>query len=285
MHETADTAVESLRGRAADVPYAAFAPRGGPRPGAPVVLAWHLMDPPRSESAFATSVPLHGLDAWRIYLGLPLSGSRLPAGGVDEVMRLGYEDAVLNLLGPAAVGAAGEFGAAFLALRERLELEPGPIGVMGGSIGAAVAQLVMAEGDLAVAAAVLISPVVQLRRAVEANERRYGVTYAWSGASEAVAERLDFVARADELSRRSRPAVLVMVGEQDDRAFHESGAELVEALSVPAHAGAEAELVSIPDMAHTLAEEPGTEPAPQEPHAAAVDRRAVEWFRRHLTVR
>jgi hypothetical protein len=35
-------------------------------------------------------------------------------------------------------------------------------------------------------------------------------------------------------------------------------------------------------MGHALAEEPGTEPAPQLPCAKAVDRLAVEWRRRHL---
>lgn len=44
------------------------------------------------------------------------------------------------------------------------------------------------------------------------------------------------------------------------------------------------ELVVIPAMAHALADEPGTDPAPQTPHATLVDRRyAVEWFRHHLT--
>jgi hypothetical protein len=35
-------------------------------------------------------------------------------------------------------------------------------------------------------------------------------------------------------------------------------------------------------MGHALAEEPGTEPAPQTAHAAEVDRRAVAWLDRHL---
>lgn len=41
----------------------------------------------------------------------------------------------------------------------------------------------------------------------------------------------------------------------------------------------------IPGMAHALADEPGTDPAPQTPHAAIVDRLAAEWFRRHLPTR
>ncbi len=37
-----------------------------------------------------------------------------------------------------------------------------------------------------------------------------------------------------------------------------------------------------PGMAHPLAEEPGTEPAPRTPHAKIVDRLAVAWFRERL---
>jgi pimeloyl-ACP methyl ester carboxylesterase len=144
---------------------------------------------------------------------------------------------------------------------------------LGGSIGAAVAQLAIAESGLPFAAAVLVSPVVRMRDTVAAGERRFDTTYAWSAEAEAVADRFDFVARAAELAG---PAVLLVVGEDDDRGFHEPAAELRAALAP------RAELVVIPDMGHALADEPGVEPAPQTRHAAEVDRRAVAWFQRHL---
>jgi hypothetical protein len=173
------THANTVAGLAAGVPFVAVPPQGAPRASAPVVLAWHLLDPPRTERALAAALPLRGLDAWRIYLGLPLSGSRMPAGGLDELMRLGYEDAVMNLHRRVVYGAVDELGPAFSELRERLGILDGPVGVMGGSNGAAVAQLVVAEGDLDVRAAVLVSPVIRLRRAVSAMERRFGVAYPW----------------------------------------------------------------------------------------------------------
>lgn len=277
---------EPIAGRAAGVPFVAVPPAGGARPSAPVVVAWHLMDPPRTEAAFAAAVPLHGLDAWRIYLGLPLTGSRMPPGGADEVMRLGFEDAVLKLQMPVVYGAAEELGAAFSDLRRELGLDAGAVGVMGGSIGAAVAQLVLAESELDISATVLISPVVRLRRAVDAMARRYGITYPWSDESNAVAGRLDFVARAADIVRRQgEPAVLLVVGEEDDAGIREPAAELESALRQRYAAEERAALVTVPQMAHALAEEPGTEPAPQAAHAATVDRRAVEWFERYLTGR
>lgn len=268
-----------ITGHAAGVPFVALPPAGGRRDGAPVVVAWHPQDAPRTEAAFASAIPLAGLDAWRIYFGLPLNGSRLPAGGVDEVLRMGYEDAVLNLFGPIVDGAAGEFGAAFSALADQLSLTPGPVGLMGGSIGAAVAQAVVADGGhgLDVRAAALLSPVIQLRLTVHANERVYDVTYPWSDASTAVADRLDFVARAGELAGT---AILAVVGGDDDPTFCDAAGRLVAALR---DAGTPAELVVVPRMGHALAEEPGTRPAPQTAHARIVDGHAAAWFARYLT--
>lgn len=271
-------------GIAAGVPFIAVPPPAGPRVTAPVVVAWHLQDPPRTEAAFAAALPLAELDAWRIYLGLPMSGSRTPAGGMEELMRLGYEDAVLNIHGPVTDQAAEEFAPTLAELRDRLDLADGSIGVLGGSIGAAVAQLVIAEGDVEVSAAVLVNPLVQLRRVIEVLGRRFGITYRWSDPSLAVARRLDFVARADEIARRGQPPVLLVVGGDDDpRGFREPAQELRDSLASRYTDPKDAELVVVPGMGHALAEEPGTEPAAQTEHAAQVDAHAVRWLQRHLT--
>ena len=270
-------------GVAAGVPFLAVPPVTT-RPSAPVVVAWHLMDPPRTEAAFAAALPLEGLDAWRIYLGLPMSGSRLPAGGFDELMRLGYEDAVLNIQGPVVTQAAEEFEAVWPELRKTLDLGDGPIGLLGGSVGAAVAQLVLAEGRAAVSAAVLVSPLVQLRPTVDAMARGFGFTYPWSEASLAVARRQDFVARAEEIAGRGQPAVLLVVGEDDDdEGFRRSAATLQAALAARYHEPERVQVLSVPGMAHALAPEPGLEPAPQTASAAQVDQHAVAWFQRHLS--
>ena len=273
-----DTALVPRTGVAAGVPYVAVPPLT-PSPSAPVVVAWHMLDAPRTEAAFAAALPLAGLDAWRLYFGLPMSGSRLPAGGLDELMRLGYEDAVGNLYGPIIEQAAEEFEGAWTELRKTLRLGDGPIGVLAGSGGAAVAQLALADGGLRASAAVLVSPLVQLRAAVDAIGRQFGVSYPWSEPSLAVARRLDFLARADELAAHGEPAVLLVVGEEDDQeGFRQPAARLRDALS----ARSEVDMVVVPGMVHALAEEPGMEPAPQTPHATEVDRLAVDWLGRHL---
>lgn len=264
-----------ITGVAAGVPFVALPPASG-SPDAPVVVAWHLLDAPCTEAAFAAALPLDGLDAWRFYLGLPLCGSRTPPGGADEVMRLGYEDAVLNLYGPITTQAAAELGPALDALRARFGVAPGPVALLGGSQGTQVVQLVLAEVDLPVAAAVLVSPVAQLRPLVEANGERFGFTYPWSETSLAMARRLDFVARAGEDPARADVPTLIVVGESDHPAGIRGPAAALHA-ALPG-----SELVEVPGMEHELAEAPGVEPAPQTPAAAAVEEIVTRFLRAHL---
>jgi pimeloyl-ACP methyl ester carboxylesterase len=272
--------MQEITGVAAGVPYVALAPDGEPR-DAPLVVAWHLHDPPRSETAMAAALPLNGLPAWRVYLGLPMSGSRLPDGGLESFFQLGYEDAVLKVFEPTCRQAVEEFPSALAALRRQLPLGDAPLGLMGGSAGALVALCVLAELSLPVRAAALVSPAIRLPAVVAANERRFDVTYQWTEQSRAAADRLDFVARAEEIAKRDA-AVLLVVGSQDDEAGIRTPAEhLWRVLS--RLAPDRTALTSIPGMAHALAEEPGLHPAPQTPHAARVDTVVAEWFHRHLS--
>jgi pimeloyl-ACP methyl ester carboxylesterase len=273
-----------IEGVASGVPFLAIPPEGGANPESATIVAWHLLDPPRTPAAFAAALPLAGVDAWRVYLGLPMSGSRKPAGGDEELLRLGYEDGVLNIQGPITDQAAREFGAAFAEIAVQLNLGSGPVGLVGGSAGAAVALLVLAEQDIDVAAAVLVSPLVRLRSLVEAMERHFGVEYSWSDRSREVATRLDFVERAGEIAeRRQDPAVLLVVGEDDDiDGLRRPAEELRDALAGRYAEPARVRLELVSGMGHQLAEPPGDDPAPQTPSAGQVDRLAVDWFRRYL---
>lgn len=272
-----------VTGLAAGVPYVALPPAGD-RQRAPLVVVWHLMDPPRTEAAMAAALPMAAVPAWRVFLGLPMFGARMPAGGPEEVMRLGAEDYVLNLFTPVVEQAAAEAPAAVAALRSQLDVSEGHLGLAGGSAGAAVALLLLAEGDLPVAAAALVSPVVRVARVVEVGERTYGVTYTWNEESRAAAERFDFVARAGDIARRDpQPPVLVVSGGRDEVEFREPATALRDALRGLYAAPDRVGFADVPEMAHAIAEEPGVEPAPQTAEAKDVDAAVTEWFRRHLT--
>jgi pimeloyl-ACP methyl ester carboxylesterase len=283
--------MEPVTGSANGVPFVALPPEplepheGSGAPGekattAPLVVAWHLQDPPRTETAMAAALPLRGIPAWRVYLGLPLSGSRLPAGGLDAFFALSYDDAVLNVFGPVCRQAVDELPGALAGLRDRLPISDAPLGLVGGSVGAFIAQSVLAETDLPVSTVALVSPAIRLESMVAMNEARFDVVYGWTGESRAVADRLDFLARADELAQRGA-AIQLVVGEDDDPENIRGPAEdLWSVLS--AHAPERTALVAIPGMRHALAEEPGIDPAPPTPAATRVDAAITAWFHRHL---
>jgi hypothetical protein len=262
----------AIRGTAAGVPFLAVPPAGD-RESAPVVIAWHLLSPPCTPEAFAAAIPLAGLDAWRIYLGLPLTGERLPPGGYDEVMRLGYEDAVRHLQYPIPRDAAAEFPAAFAALREQLGLGADvPVGMVGGSAGSAAMLLALANGARA-AAAVAVSPITNLKEATDATGRHFGVEYPWDAETLAMVAELDFAARADQLA--GVPLRIVVGGDDDAEGFRRPAEALHAALPG-------SDLVVVEGQGHDLAEAPGFEPAPQLPGAARVDALVVEWLKEHL---
>ncbi len=262
-----------IQGTAAGVPFLAVPPEGD-RATAPVVIAWHLLSPPCTPEAFAAAIPLAGLDAWRIYLGMPMTGARLPEGGYDEIMRLGYEDAVRNLQYPIPRDAAAEFPAAFAALREQLDIGADvPVGLVGGSAGSAAMLLALANGVRA-AAAVAISPITNLKEATDATGRHFGVEYPWDEETLALVAELDFAARADQLAG---VPLRIVVGAEDDAEGFLRPAEALHA-ALPG-----SDLVVVEGQGHDLAEAPGFEPAPQLPGAARVDELVVEWLKEHLT--
>ena len=272
--------MQPITGVAAGVPYVALPPEAHPD-GAPLVVAWHLHDPPRTEAAMAASLPLNALPAWRVYLGLPLSGSRLPEGGLEGFFRLASEDAVLNVFEPTCRRAVEEFPAALDVIRGTLPGADGPLAMLGGSVGALVALSLIAETDLPVRAAALVSPAIRLTGVVALNERRFNVSYPWTERSRAVARRLDFVARAGEIARRGAPVLLVLGALDDEEGIKVPAEQLWHLLA--GGAPGRATIVTIPDMTHALAEEPGLVPAPQTPHAARVDSAVAGWLGRHLS--
>jgi dienelactone hydrolase len=275
-----------IRDVVASVPYVALPPAGrqADREPAPLIIAWHLNDPPRSAAAMAAALPLAGVAAWRVYLDLPMHGKRQLPGGLEEFMQLGYTDAVLKAFEPQVSQAVDEFPAVLAELRAQLPVTGGPIGVAGASIGALPAQLVMAGDCAQVSAAALISPVIQLAEVVAANERRFGVSYPWSEASRAVAARFDFVARAAEIAAHDpQPAILLVTGAEDDPAFPRQAQRLHAGLRQRYSDPDRVSLTTIPGMGHAFAAEPGIEPAAQATEAKLVDAAVTDWFGRFLS--
>ncbi|MEU6676137.1 alpha/beta hydrolase [Streptomyces sp. NPDC046925] len=258
----------AITGTAAGVPFTALPPSGGGP--APLLVTWHMLDAPRSDAAFAAALPMNGLPVWRVHLGMPMCGARMVDGSMDAGLELVREDVLMSYLEPFVRQATEEFPAALASLRAQLPLDEGPIGVLGGSLGGAVALRVLADTGIPVFAGAVVNAAIRMRSVVDL----FPGDYPYDPASEQAVDGLDFVARADAIAARA--PLLVVSGELDHPGLRADASDLVEAL------GKRSELLSIPGLAHPLAEEPGIEPAPQLPVAREVEAGLVGWFRRHL---
>ena len=166
--------------------------------------------------------------------------------------------------------ATQEFPAALASIRVQLPVDDGPIGVLGGSLGGAVALRTLADTEIPVFAGAVVNGAIRMRSVVDL----FPGDYPYDAESEKAVDSLDFVAKAGVIATHA--PLLVVSGELDHPALRADAFHLLDAL------GKSSELLSIPGLAHPLADEPGIEPAPQLPLAREVDAGLTTWFRRHL---
>ena len=90
--------MEAITGTAAGVPYTALPPASALDGPAPLIVTWHMLDAPRTDAAFAAALPMTGVPAWRVHLGMPMCGARMVDGRVDAAIELARKDAVMAFL-------------------------------------------------------------------------------------------------------------------------------------------------------------------------------------------
>lgn len=277
---------EPITGTAAGVPFTALPPTVTVQGPVPLVVTWHMLDAPCTDPAFAAALPMTGVPAWRAHLGMPLCGARMLEGGRDAIVELVRRDAVMAYVDPIVGQAAEEFPAALAQLREQLPVDNGALGVVGGSMGGAVALEILARTEVPITAAALVNPAVRARSVVKLLKDAIGGPYLWNKQSRAAADRLDFVARAGDIAARTpQPPLLVISGELDFPVLRADAAELVGALRDRYAQADHVRLTTVADLPHPLAEQPGLEPAPQLAATKVVDEAMTQWFRRHLPAR
>jgi pimeloyl-ACP methyl ester carboxylesterase len=267
---------EPITGTAAGVPYTALAPDAETDA---LIVTWHMLDAPRSNAAFAAALPLSGVPAWRVHLGMPYCGARMVDGSMDKGIELMREDPVLSYAAAFVEQAVSEFPAALAEARAQLGIGDGFLGVLGGSLGGMVVLRNLALHEIPIKAAALVNPAVRVRSMITLIEGVTGRPYSWNAESAAAADLLDFASHANDVVAAQAPVLLVS-GENDFPDFRVDADKLITTLS---ERGLAAELTTVPGLAHPLADEPGIEPSPQWATTKIVDEAITQWFLRHLS--
>ncbi|NZA27102.1 hypothetical protein H0E84_12000 [Luteimonas sp. SJ-92] len=239
------------------------------------ILLWHGFGPPASERELMELLPLDGVPAVKVYLGLPLFGARAPAPG--ELARRQTEDLASGVFEPVVMAAAKELPAIVAALRAAGCLDrDAAVGLFGFSAGGAAAFYALAERDVSASAAVVLNASTGLGASVDAWERATGGSYAWTDRARALAARSDAGSRAADIAAgEPPPALLILQGADDAMVDGVHAAAALEALQPhygEVHAG-RLRLQAIEGMAH----------APAASAALEALRAAISaWFSRHL---
>lgn len=244
---------------------------------APIVL-WHGFGPPASEQALMRAFPLDDVPAIKVYLGLPMFGSRAPEGGIDELIHRQREDVALRVFKPVVLGAADELPRVVEALKRQGCMQIGDkVGLFGFSAGGTSVLLSLAQRKVSVGAAVLLNPSTGLKASVEAFEHATGLTYAWTPEGRALAKRADAIEHAAEIATGNPPpAILIVQGAKDDVISKTSLTELEKALEpryAHVHKSERFRYIVIDDLRHNSSS--GT--TDDELH-----RQASAWFNRYL---
>jgi len=246
-----------------------------PRVSRPPIVLWHGFGPPETGSALMNALPLDDVPAVKVYLGLPLFGSRAPPGGIKELGRRQAEDFAMLLFKPVVVGAADELPSVVAALRQRGCLAAGqPVGLTGFSAGGAAVLVALMQGKVAVSTAAIVNASTGLNASVHALERVTKQPYAWTPASRALAGRTDAARHAAQIARGEPPtALLIVQGGRDAVLAPETAIALDQALRPYYRAngnGARLKLMLVHGMPHDWTSDPHD--------AVGVSRAIGDWF-------
>jgi predicted esterase len=219
----------------------------------PPIILWHGFGPPDSELDLMNALPLDDVPAVKVYLGLPMFGSRTLANG--ELVRRQKEDLGSLVFEPVVMGGAKELPAVVRELERHNCMTPGAaIGLFGFSAGGAAVLYALAESDVRIGAAVTLNASTGLSASVKAFERVTKGSYEWSDATRKLAQRSDAVSRAKDIAAGEPPPALLIVHGADDAMLTPAVAITLHEALLPLYSKANAsqrlQLTVTPGLAH-----------------------------------
>ena len=242
----------------------------------PPIVLWHGFGVPASEAAMMNALPLDDVPAIKVYLGLPLFGTRAPPGPHDSVATRQSEDYALRLFEPAVVGAVKELPSVVAALRKGGCMKSGEaVGLFGFSAGGAAVLIALADHDVPVRAAVTVNAPTSLEVAIEALERATKRPFSWTSESRALAFRADAVKRAADIVKTRQPPALLLFHGADDTVITPIGAtslyQALQPLYERAGVADRLEVVIAPGVSHDWS---------KTPVLASLRASVADWFNR-----
>jgi predicted esterase len=178
---------------------------------APIIL-WHGLGPPKGPLELMQALPLDEVPAVKIYLGLPLSGSRAPVESDDSLASRQAKEFATLLFQPVVLGAATELDSAVQAL-QRLGCiaQRQRIGLFGFSAGGTAALIALADRKLEFSAVVTLNAPIGLTDNVHALEQATGTRYQWTSSARDLLKRSDVIDRTRAIASDSPPPALLQV--------------------------------------------------------------------------
>jgi predicted esterase len=242
------------------------------------IILWHGLGTPGSPLELMLALPLDQVPALKIYLSLPLTGSRAPVEPADSLANRQAQDFATRLFQPIVLGAATELQSAIQALEQLGCLaQRENIGLFGFSAGGTAALIALADGNAGISAVVTLNAPTGLTDNVQALERATGTRYPWTSAARDLRQRADVILKVRAIVSGSAPPALLQIhGARDPIVASGGSRALYDALRpVYGHAG-------YPDRVKLLDSIDATHNWTEGPAREDIEMAVAAWFLKFL---
>lgn len=247
---------------------------------APIIL-WHGLGPPKSPLELMQALPLDDVPALKIYLGLPLSGSRAPVETADSLANRQAKDFATLLFQPVVLGAAAELKSAIQALQHLGCIASGEkIGLFGFSAGGTAALVALADRNSELSAVVTLNAPIGLTDNIHALEQATGTRYQWTSPAGDLRKRSDVIHRPRAIASGSPPPALLQIHGAKDPIVAGAGSRALydELRPIYEHAGYSERLGLIDSIE-------ATHSWTQDPARRNIATAVAHWFLKYLPAR
>jgi predicted esterase len=242
------------------------------------IILWHGLGTPKSPQELMQALPLDQVPAVKIYLSLPLTGSRAPVEPQDSLANRQAQDFATLLFQPIVVGAETELKSAIQALEKLGCIAPHEkIGLFGFSAGGTAALIALADRGAELSAVVTLNAPIGLTDNVQALERATGIRYRWTSAARDLRKGADVILRARAIAASSPPPALLQIHGARDPIVASAGSRALYDKLQPIYQQA-----GYPESLRLLDSIDATHEWTQGPARQDIEMAVADWFLKFL---